>query len=184
MGNAESNVTSGVKKQADTSSVTCYKLVDLKGGGLLVDLMKMAAKTRNYSEVDEAIRAMVKPYLYNGGAGKLVHVAHMVINRNKDRPKHKQLPMLKSLDDPESFNTEKYIESRPEFQWSPDKDQSLFREVCWNLEERGAVGETILHLCFLNPSSILAELAKRLLRIYPKLINDYYISEDYYGKCK
>ncbi|KAK2713308.1 hypothetical protein QYM36_009239 [Artemia franciscana] len=90
MGNAESNVTSGVKKQADTSSVTCYKLIDLKGGGLLVDLMKMAAKTRNYSEVDEAIRAMVKPYLYNGGAGKLVHVAHMVINRNKDRPKHKQ----------------------------------------------------------------------------------------------
>ncbi|KAK2702668.1 hypothetical protein QYM36_018728 [Artemia franciscana] len=90
--------------------------------------------------------------------------------------------MLKSLDDPESFNTEKYIESRPEFQWSPDKDQSLFREVCWNLEERGAVGETILHLCFLNPSSILAELAKRLLRIYPKLINDYYISEDYYGE--
>lgn len=31
MGNTESNVTSGVKKQADTSSILMYKLVDLNG---------------------------------------------------------------------------------------------------------------------------------------------------------
>lgn len=31
MGNTESNVTSGVKKQTDTSSILMYKLVDLKG---------------------------------------------------------------------------------------------------------------------------------------------------------
>lgn len=31
MGNTESNVTSGVKKQTDTSSILLYKLVDLKG---------------------------------------------------------------------------------------------------------------------------------------------------------
>lgn len=31
MGNSESNVASGVKKQADTSNVQMYKLVDLKG---------------------------------------------------------------------------------------------------------------------------------------------------------
>lgn len=36
MGNTESNVTSGVKKQADTASIACYKLVDLKG--MLVNL--------------------------------------------------------------------------------------------------------------------------------------------------
>ena len=31
MGNAESNVTSGVKKQTDALSIVLYKLVDLKG---------------------------------------------------------------------------------------------------------------------------------------------------------
>lgn len=31
MGNTESNVTSGVKKQAGTSEQPVYKLVDLKG---------------------------------------------------------------------------------------------------------------------------------------------------------
>lgn len=31
MGNANSNVTGGVKKQADTSSYILYQLVDLKG---------------------------------------------------------------------------------------------------------------------------------------------------------
>lgn len=56
-----------------------------------------------------------------------------------------------------------------------------YREVCWDLKERGAVGETILHLCLLNATSIHADLAKRLLKFYPKLINDIYISDEYYG---
>lgn len=31
MGNTESNVASGVKKQTDASSILLYKLVDMKG---------------------------------------------------------------------------------------------------------------------------------------------------------
>ena len=31
MGNAESNVTSGIKRQAEASSCELYKLMDLKG---------------------------------------------------------------------------------------------------------------------------------------------------------
>uniref|UniRef100_A0A182SST7 Ion transport domain-containing protein n=1 Tax=Anopheles maculatus TaxID=74869 RepID=A0A182SST7_9DIPT len=48
--------------------------------------------------------------------------------------------------------------------------------------ERGAVGETILHLCLLNATSLHADLAKRLLRFYPKLINDVYMCDEYYGE--
>jgi len=44
------------------------------------------------------------------------------------------------------------------------------------------VGESILHLCLLNSSAIHANLAKRLLHYFPKLINDIYLSEEYYGK--
>ncbi|GLH11320.1 Transient receptor potential cation channel subfamily V member 6 [Gryllus bimaculatus] len=91
MGNTESNVTSGVKKQAGTSTQKLYKLVDLK-------------------------------------------------------------------------------------------DPARCRDVCWDLRERGAVGETILHLCLLNATAVHADIAKRLLRFYPKLVNDIYMCDEYYGE--
>lgn len=56
-----------------------------------------------------------------------------------------------------------------------------YREVCWDLLERGTVGETALHLCLLNATSIHADLAKRLLHFYPKLVNDIYMIDEYYG---
>ena len=119
MGNTDSNVSSGVKKQAEAAFNSMYELVDLKGnfvitsllilcgwhldpfqlrpisavvtkgGGLLVELMKQASKTKNFAEVDQAIREKVGPYLYNNGEGKMVHIAYMVLQRNRDRPRNK-----------------------------------------------------------------------------------------------
>lgn len=43
------------------------------------------------------------------------------------------------------------------------------------------MGETILHLCLLNATSLHADLAKRLLKFYPKLINDVYMNDEFYG---
>lgn len=61
-------------------------------------------------------------------------------------------------------------------------DPHLYRHVCWKLRDRGAVGETVLHLCLLNATSLHADIAKRLLKFYPKLINDIYMCDEYYGK--
>ncbi len=58
---------------------------------------------------------------------------------------------------------------------------SQYKKLCWKLDQMGAVGETALHVCLLNATSIHADLAKRLLKIYPNLINDIYISDEYYG---
>jgi transient receptor potential cation channel subfamily V protein 5 len=49
------------------------------------------------------------------------------------------------------------------------------------VEKRGAVGETAFHVCFLMQSSTHLFCARRLLKWYPKLINDVYLSEEYYG---
>lgn len=54
MGNAESNVTSGIKKQTDAGSVAMYSLMDLKGGGELVVMMKEAQKTKDFTHVRAA----------------------------------------------------------------------------------------------------------------------------------
>ncbi|CAG0905468.1 unnamed protein product [Darwinula stevensoni] len=61
-------------------------------------------------------------------------------------------------------------------------EQCMYREVCWRLDQRGAVGENALHLCLLNATSVHADLAKRLVKCFPKLINDVYISDEYYGE--
>ena len=59
MGQAESNVTSGVKKQAGVSTQKLYKFVNLKGGGLLVDMMKRAINNKQFAEIDHAIKTKV-----------------------------------------------------------------------------------------------------------------------------
>lgn len=58
-------MTSGVKKQAGVSTQPLYKLVNLKGGGLLVDMMKRACQNKQYAEIDHAIKTKVsvKPRL-------------------------------------------------------------------------------------------------------------------------
>ncbi|ERL84850.1 hypothetical protein D910_02274 [Dendroctonus ponderosae] len=180
MGNTESNVTSGVKKQAGAAMQPIYKLCDLKGGGLLVELMKRAAQNKQYAEIDHAIKTKVEHFLYNKGAGRYIPISQMVLLRNKERGKHKLLPQLRGMENPEDFEVD---DEGPEItEEEYNKDPSLYRHVCWKLRERGAVGETILHLCLLNATSLHADIAKRLLRFYPKLINDIYISDEYYGE--
>ena len=64
----------------------------------------------------------------------------------------------------------------------PATQPDMFRECCWLVEKRGCVGETTFHICFLMQSPVHLALGRRLLKHYPKLINDVYLSEEYYGK--
>ncbi|CAG0889066.1 unnamed protein product [Cyprideis torosa] len=179
MGNTESNVTSGVKKQADTSSVEVYKYADLKGGGILVELTKKAQTNKNASaELEQKIKELVTPFLYNGGEGKLVPIQEIVLERNKDRPSNKRLNPPKT--DWAAVNGKPEIDnSMPEAAYHKNVK---YRRVCWRMDKLGAVGENILHLCLLNATSVHSDLAKRLIRTFPKLINDIYFSDEYYGE--
>jgi transient receptor potential cation channel subfamily V member 5 len=201
MGNTESNVTSGVKKQAGTSTQALYNMVNLKGGGLLVDMMKRAVQSKQFAEIDHAIKTKVsqpncpsellimtssicvkvEPFLYNKGKGKYFPIAKLVLLRNKERARYKQLPEIRIYDNPdEEFDIDEHCPEVSDAEYAANP--MAYKELCWNIKERGAVGETILHLCLLNATSLHADLAKRLLRFYPKLINDIYMSDEYYGE--
>ncbi|KAL6268625.1 hypothetical protein P5V15_001759 [Pogonomyrmex californicus] len=143
-------------------------------------MMKRATQTKQYAELDHAMRTKVEPFLYNKGKGKWIPVEKLVLLRNKERPRHKMLPPLKAMENPTDYDIDKDMGDEDVDEAKIDK--SKYRLVCWNLSDRGAVGETILHLCMLNATAIHADLAKRLLRFYPKLINDIYISDEYYGE--
>lgn len=59
------------------------------GGGLLVDMMKRAVQNKQYAEIDHAIKTKVEPFLYNKGKGRYCPISHIVLLRNKERPRHK-----------------------------------------------------------------------------------------------
>lgn len=74
------------------------------------------------------------------------------------------------------------------------------RESCWIIDKRGAVGETIIHLCCLNNENVHMELMKEVINLYPNLckiqnyfyvcfmftahfaVKDIYLSDEYYGE--
>ena len=56
---------------------------------MLIDLMKQASKTKDFTKVDQAIVEKITPFLYNGGKGKLIHQSYFILQRNRDRPRTK-----------------------------------------------------------------------------------------------
>ena len=81
-------------------------------------------------------------------------------------------------------------------EWSKYKYLYLHRFP--QVECRGCVGETVFHVCFLMGTPIhmhlakvehnkenfikMFHLAKRMLKHFPLLLNDIYLSEEYYGE--
>ncbi|XP_013397110.1 transient receptor potential cation channel subfamily V member 5 [Lingula anatina] len=211
MGNINTNVTSGMKAQGDSKSKSLYKYVDLNGGGELVELQKEANRSKQFDKIDEKIRSdEIKGFLYNGGDGMLVDINKLIEYRNRDRggggireKKPGKTVGKSSVSDTVSTGTAATTLSDNDLQMNEIKGKEVKvtddaeqrngsvkinsegaqkKEMCWRLDERGTVGESILHLCLLNATSVHADLAKRLLQVYPKLINDIYVSEEYYGE--
>ena len=50
------------------------------------------------------------------------------------------------------------------------------------VEQRGFVGESAFHICFLMGTQAHLNIGRRMLKYFPKLINDIYMSEEYYGE--
>ena len=64
------------------------------------------------------------------------------------------------------------------------KRLSNTKEICFDLTKRGSIGETLVHLCFLNGTRVHNELARLMIKHFPKMVNDIYTSEEFYGKSQ
>ncbi|XP_052720179.1 transient receptor potential cation channel subfamily V member 5-like isoform X10 [Crassostrea angulata] len=184
MGNKISTVGDDVKRQGEGSggAADVYKMVDLKGGGELVEMMKRARWTKNFKEIDDTIQEKVRTFLYDGGRGKKVPISEIIELRNKTRSS-----AIKSASKDKQKKTHEQALLDLKFQDSEgnylqNKPDRKFRECCWDIHQTGSVGETILHLCLLNATAIHADLAKRLIQAYPKMINDIYLADEYFGE--
>ncbi|KAI6216082.1 Transient receptor potential cation channel subfamily V member 6 [Aphelenchoides besseyi] len=170
-----------------------YNLVDMHGGGELIPWMRYALNSGDYSLIDGYMETKVRSMMYNGGKGKLESVAELVKRRNKERNerlgafsrkkgKGKSGPNI--LDD---FNQEANQGDLKKALKLLDggkggKGDAKYREVIWKLEERGSMGENLVGCCLMQGGVMHNKLAIRMFEQYPKLINDIFISEDYYGE--
>ena len=62
-----------------------YELISTTGGGELVELLKEATKTKDFSTVEIRIRETITPFLYNEGKGKIVHISDIVLARCEEK---------------------------------------------------------------------------------------------------
>ncbi|CAI5451548.1 unnamed protein product [Caenorhabditis angaria] len=198
MGLARSKVAAANEAENITGVVgqdrNIYKLVDMHGGGILVKLARTCKEMKSMEMLDAYIENELRDYMYNSGKGKLVAVAELVKLRNKERNatlgafsrkkgKGKSGPnILDHIDQGQAeMGDLKKALKLLDGGGKGGKSESKYREICWNLDERGRMGENLLCICILQGTEIHNVIARRLLKFYPKLANDVCISEDYYG---
>ena len=130
--------------------------------------------------------------MYNDGKGKFVPITELVAIRNKQRnaifnalrrkkKKGKIGPnILEEFDQVHSKgDLRKALKILDGF--GRGNRDVKYRMVAWDLGERGHMGETLLHLCLLHNTVEHNFLAKELVARFPKMVNDIFISEEYYG---
>lgn len=168
------------------SSNELYDYVDLYGRGNLVDAFRRAQATKNFSEVEELVDGFREKFLYNNGAGKDIEIRELVQWRRQSRgnevPSKKGNAVLSFLTKCTS-RVESTIENVGIDNYElTESTGSTTKHVYWDINKRAAVGENILHLCFLNATRVHYEIAKIIIKKYPPLVNDIYISDEFYGE--
>lgn len=63
----------------------------------------------------------------------------------------------------------------------PSQVEKALRDDPNLINARGAVGETLLHLCFLYNKPVHLTIARNILQRFPQAINAVYEGEDYAG---
>lgn len=108
--------------------------------------------------------------LYNEGRGKLIPLPSIWMSR---------FGILSKIDRASDESSNEPVDPNDSFE---PADSTKYRWVCWKLEERGHVGETALHICFLLSTPTHMKLAQKLLAMFPMLINDIYICDEYFDE--
>ncbi|GMT06990.1 hypothetical protein PENTCL1PPCAC_29164, partial [Pristionchus entomophagus] len=144
-----------------------YGLVDEHASGILVSWIKYARATGDYGILDEYC-TLVSLQWRKGKAdcdrGTRQNGPNILDDINQD--KLEQADFLKAL---------KVLDG------GGSRQSFRYRELAWDVTQRGNMGENLLHICLLHNTVEQNELAKFLVQKFPRLINDIFISEDYYG---
>ncbi|XP_078357292.1 uncharacterized protein LOC144642181 [Oculina patagonica] len=186
MGEEAKGAGKDVIKQTQKSSNELYKYVDLNGGGNLVEAFRRAQATKDFTEVEQLIEGFREKFLYNRGAGKDIDIGELVQWRKQsrvDEEPSKRDNAFVSFFTKCTSRVENTIEAVGIDNYAlSENTASTTRPVYWDINQRAAVGENILHLCFLNATEVHYEIGRLIIKKYPQLVNDIYLSDEFYGE--
>ncbi|XP_060665201.1 uncharacterized protein LOC132797442 [Drosophila nasuta] len=153
-------ILDAVISQSSATACKCllYKLADYKRGGDLID----AINTGGLIAVEQLIREQFGVFMYNDGKGQMINRAEFLRWKYRDHTEV-TIPIEASL----SIHD-------PLGKWEDHK-------ACWQMQYRGALGESLLHVLIICDSKIHTKLARVLLRVFPNLALDVMEGEEYLG---
>nr|QGX90117.1 putative inactive [Schistocerca gregaria] len=135
-----------------------YRLADYKKGGELVDAYNVGGQ----AEVEKLIREQFGVLMYGEGRGQVINRAEYLRWKFRDQ-KEVVLPIEASLSAHD-----------PLARWED-------HEACWQMQYRGSLGETLLHVLIICDTRLHTRLARTLIKCFPKLALDVVEGEDYLG---
>ncbi|XP_001355578.2 uncharacterized protein iav [Drosophila pseudoobscura] len=153
-------ILDAVISQSSATACKCllYKLADYKRGGDLID----AINSGGLVAVEQLIREQFGVFMYNDGKGQVINRAEFLRWKYRDHTEV-TIPIEASL----SIHD-------PLGKWEDHK-------ACWQMQYRGALGESLLHVLIICDSKIHTKLARVLLRVFPNLALDVMEGEEYLG---
>ncbi|CEF63574.1 Nanchung [Strongyloides ratti] len=155
-----------------------YKFVGMNNDGELINWMRYSLQSGDYSFIDEYIEKKLIKFMYNDGKGKIIHISELIkirqIQRLNQTKKIKEKNFSSKIENKDINELNFYGKNQNNVRKAlkmidGGKGDVKHREIIWKLEERGYIGETIIGV------------SKRIIKKFPKLVNDFMISEQCYG---
>lgn len=169
-----------------TKTDPIYKLVDLSGGGSLIDVYDKGGTRESYEEKKKRVWEFAKQYIKPEYLHDEIHDIEDKEYREWNNNVSKELKRFHQEKE-ESGTKSRIAQLRREPTGSLASLDSVLssyhdKRCIWKLEKRGAVGETPFHLLFINNTPKHLAIARMLLELYPSLAVDEYMGFDYYGE--
>ncbi|XP_046414955.1 uncharacterized protein LOC124177005 [Neodiprion fabricii] len=156
--NAGSILDRVISQASNQDQCLLYRLANYKKGGELIE----AYNSGGQLEVERVIREQFSVLMYAEGKGQVINRAEYLRWKFRDL-EEVILPIEASLS---KFD--------PLAQW---KDH----DACWQMQYRGSLGETLLHVLIICDTRIHTRVARILLKCFPKLAIDVVEGEEYLG---
>lgn len=147
-----------ISQASDQDQCFLYKLVNYKNGGELIDAYNIGG----IMEVEKLMREQFPQLMYQDGKGHIINRAEYLRWMFRDN-ENVVLPIEASLSPHDPLAT-----------WSD-------HDACWQMQYRGSLGETLLHVLIICNTKVHTKLARTLLRCFPRLSVDVVEGEEYLG---
>ncbi|XP_033225475.1 uncharacterized protein LOC117178246 [Belonocnema kinseyi] len=156
--NAGSILDRVISQASNEDQCLLYRLANYKKGGELIESYNQGGQ----QEVERVISEQFGILMYSGGKGQVINRAEYLRWKFRDL-EQVILPIEASLS---RFD--------PLSKWND-------HEACWQMQYRGSLGESLLHVLIICDTRAHTRIARTLLKCFPRLAIDVVEGEEYLG---